>query len=120
VCTGLERAGKLPRGVVPRAIRRFVLIVDDEEMSRELVELHLRKLDAAPTAVADGSAAARRIGEKSRDIVLLDLAMPTMDGFETPSRLRSAGYHGPARRPFHAVNPAARRPRGCRRGLITS
>lgn len=66
----------------------LVLIVDDHEdgreLSAELLELHRFRVVQAP----DGLAALRREAELCPDVVLLDLAMPGMDGIEVARRLR--------------------------------
>lgn len=79
---------------VPQAIRRHVLVVDDEEMSRSLITLLLGKLNADSMAVAGGEEAVKAVQEGVYDLVLLDLAMPKLDGFGTLEALRQAGYQG--------------------------
>src|SRR5262249_11599625 len=65
-----------------------VLIVDDDPAVRELMS---RSLAAAGWAVADaanGRMALERLEQASPDLILLDLLMPEMDGFELLARLQ--------------------------------
>jgi signal transduction histidine kinase/ActR/RegA family two-component response regulator len=68
-----------------------VLVVDDLAHNRDiLVELLVEsRFDAR--AAADGSAALAMHSEWAPDLVLMDLLMEGMDGFETIRRMRSAG-----------------------------
>jgi DNA-binding response OmpR family regulator len=66
-----------------------VLYVDDDPILREFAQVHLTT-DVASVAVAeDGLAALERMEEVRPDVVLLDLEMPRMDGFEVLRRLRA-------------------------------
>jgi DNA-binding NtrC family response regulator len=64
-----------------------VLLVDDEDdFTATLAErMHERGLDVDVSS--SGPEAIERVGEKSYDAVVLDLAMPGMDGIETMKRL---------------------------------
>lgn len=68
-------------------MRALVLVVDDNEHNRE----YARQALAARwevRAAADGEAALRAVGERRPDLVLLDLSMPRIDGWEVLRRLR--------------------------------
>ncbi len=66
-----------------------ILYVDDDPILREFAQVHLTT-DAATVAVAeDGLAALERLDEAPPDVMLLDLEMPRMDGFEVLRRLRA-------------------------------
>ena len=60
-----------------------VLVVDDSAVSRKMV---IRSLppgwDVAITQASNGSEALAALGEKHHALVLLDLNMPVMDGYE--------------------------------------
>ncbi len=66
-----------------------VLTVDDEASNRELIrdalEMNGHTVEEAP----DGPEALRRIATRPPDVVLLDVAMPGMDGYEVCRRLRT-------------------------------
>lgn len=67
-----------------------ILIVDDHPMVREGLEAMLMSEDgfAVGALAADGEEAVRICGERKFDIVLCDIRMPRMDGFETLAKLR--------------------------------
>ena len=69
--------------------RETVLVIDDNLQNREVAEGHL--LSAGYTAVlADGGQSGlARFEEQRPDLILLDVVMPRMDGFETCRRLRA-------------------------------
>ncbi len=60
-----------------------VLIVDDSEMNRDLLSRRLSKMDLDLTEVCNGEEALQALKEHSFDLVLLDIMMPVMDGYET-------------------------------------
>jgi DNA-binding response OmpR family regulator len=65
-----------------------LLFVDDDPILREFAVVHL-STDKARVAVAgDGVQALEHLGRERFDLVLLDLEMPTMDGFEVLRRMR--------------------------------
>ncbi len=68
--------------------RRTVLVVDDEPHNRNLLTSLLGRLGFDVTEAANGAAALALADAHFPDIVLLDLLMPEMDGFEVARRLR--------------------------------
>jgi CheY-like chemotaxis protein len=77
---------------VPHAVPT-VLIVDDTRDARDMMARLLR-LDGYTCVTAEGGPEALRSVELNHpDIVLLDLMMPGMDGFEVLQRLRSDHRH---------------------------
>lgn len=80
---------------VPEAIKRSVLIVDDEQMSRNLLAVLFNKLHVTVQSAGDCANALKAARDEHFDLVLLDLSMPEPDGYETLDRLRRMGYHGP-------------------------
>lgn len=70
-----------------------VLVVDDSKDTTEMVSHLLEMGGANVTAVTSGFAALRVAGEQQFDVVLSDISMPGMDGFEFLSKLRALpGY----------------------------
>ena len=65
-----------------------VLVVDDSEDTAEMVQHLLEIGGASVCAATSGSEALRIAQEKQFDVVLSDISMPEMDGFEFLSRLR--------------------------------
>jgi PAS domain S-box-containing protein len=65
-----------------------VLIVEDDENSREVLRRSLDRQGWHVTETADGRAALEAVAAKAPALILLDLMMPEMDGFEFLSELR--------------------------------
>jgi signal transduction histidine kinase/CheY-like chemotaxis protein len=65
-----------------------VMIVDDDPMTREMLRRILSKRGWSVTEAADGSDALSVLGRTRPAVVLLDLMMPGMDGFEVLDAMR--------------------------------
>jgi len=65
-----------------------LLIVDDEAVIRQILERHFRSRGYEVDVASDGRAALERLAMARYDIVVTDLMMPVMDGFELLTRLR--------------------------------
>jgi CheY-like chemotaxis protein len=65
-----------------------VLLVDDEEVTHYLVRQLLPRTQYRLSIATDGTAALDRLIEQRPDVIVLDLAMPGMNGFELLRRLR--------------------------------
>jgi CheY-like chemotaxis protein/signal transduction histidine kinase len=77
--------------VVRRAIQPGageVLVVDDDDSTRELVARSLRHVGFTATEARDGEDALLRARLSTPAMIILDLVMPGMDGFEVLRRLR--------------------------------
>lgn len=66
-----------------------VLVVDDEAPNRELLRGVLERAGFAPTVVEGGRAAIDVATDRPPDLVLLDLLMPEVDGFQVVRALRA-------------------------------
>ncbi len=65
-----------------------ILIADDQASSRELVRTLLEHYGHHVTEAANGAEAVAKALEIQPDLVLLDLHMPALDGFQAAGRLR--------------------------------
>ena len=72
-----------------------VLVVDDELNIRELVQVALRFHGFTVTAAATGAEALRQAAEGRPDLVVLDVMLPDLDGFEVCRRIRAGGNDVP-------------------------
>jgi two-component system response regulator MprA len=72
-----------------------VLIVDDEPAVRAALDRALRLDGYDVTMAADGREALDRLADTRQDAVILDVAMPGVDGLEVCRRLRDAGDRTP-------------------------
>ncbi len=70
------------------AMSPTVLVVDDEPMVREVLSRYLVRDGFDVATAADGEEALVRFGEVEPDLVLLDLMLPRLDGYEVFLRLR--------------------------------
>lgn len=68
-----------------------VLVADDKESSRELVRTVLEHAGCVVEEAADGREALAKIMADSPNLVVLDLHMPGLDGFEVMETLRQDG-----------------------------
>ena len=66
-----------------------ILIVEDDPIIRQTVEYSLRRAGFAVTAVADGGIALETAAHARPDLVLLDLMLPGMDGYQIAEGLRA-------------------------------
>lgn len=72
-----------------------VLVVDDEENIRFLVESALQLAGMETAGAEDGRAGLKLAAEYRPDLVVLDVMMPELDGFEVLQRLRDSGSRTP-------------------------
>src|SRR5215470_11397840 len=68
---------------------RKVLIVDDDEISRYLVRSVIGNQDFSVTEACSGQEGLQRAAEESPDVMVLDLMMPDLSGFEVLDRLKA-------------------------------
>jgi diguanylate cyclase (GGDEF)-like protein len=66
----------------------MILVVDDDPDIARFVEVNLRSAGFDVSVATDGEEALRRAEEIRPDLVLLDVMMPRVDGFEVAQRLR--------------------------------
>lgn len=85
--TGTAIAGSGPDGEVSLQ-DCTVLVVDDDEASRQWFQVCLEADGYRAICVDSGLAALEKVAELRPDLILLDVLMPGMDGFETTRRLK--------------------------------
>ncbi len=66
------------------------LVVDDDRLLLRLIELNLGKAGLKVLLAESGNEALRLAREKNPDIILLDLMMPAMDGYEVMRLLKAS------------------------------
>jgi DNA-binding response OmpR family regulator/cellulose synthase/poly-beta-1,6-N-acetylglucosamine synthase-like glycosyltransferase len=81
-------AKALPLPIADR-IDASILVVDDEPMIRKVVGRGLTAAGCTVVYAADGEEALARLSEALPDLVISDVTMPRMDGFELVKRIRS-------------------------------
>jgi len=68
-----------------------VLVAEDTEMVRDLITILLMREKVEVTAVVDGTEAVEAAAAEAYDIILMDMNMPVMGGFEATRRIRQSG-----------------------------
>ena len=66
-----------------------VLVVDDNQENLELLQAYLEDLDCRTVPACDGLQALEIIADSAPDLVLLDVMMPKMSGFEVCKRIKN-------------------------------
>jgi DNA-binding response OmpR family regulator len=69
----------------------LILVVDDEPSINEVVSLYLRRAGYRVWVAQDGQQALDALDRDTPDLVVLDLMLPKVDGFEITRRLRAGG-----------------------------
>ena len=67
----------------------MVLLVDDNQQNLELMQAYLDDLPCRTETAMDGIEAMERIAQDRPDLVLLDVMMPRMSGFEVCQKIKS-------------------------------
>jgi chemotaxis protein histidine kinase CheA len=78
----------IARTVVRERSRRRVLVVDDSPIVRDLVSELLASVGLSVRVAGDGAAALQLLADEPADLIVCDVEMPVMDGFELLRRLR--------------------------------
>ncbi len=66
----------------------FIMVVDDDEEILSLVSQTLEQEGYDVATTPDGNSALKMAQERQPDLVLLDISMPKLDGFEVLRRMR--------------------------------
>lgn len=65
-----------------------VLVVEDDHVIRELLVVNLKMEGHEAVTAVDGSEALRAVADRVPDVVLLDMMLPGVDGWEVAARLK--------------------------------
>jgi CheY-like chemotaxis protein len=103
----LAEAGVLAPVIAPVPKRRLkVLLVEDNVVNRKLVSTILTKAGHDVVTASDGRAAIALYSDASPDVILMDLQMPIMGGYESATEIRRI-EKGPNRVPIIALTANA-------------
>ncbi len=83
--------------LAPQGAALRVLVVDDNAVNQQLFRAMLARLGHLPSLAENGEQALELVQQADVDVVLMDVHMPGIDGFETTARLRKLPL---ARQPF--------------------
>ncbi|MEX2582752.1 MAG: response regulator [Gemmatimonadota bacterium] len=102
--------GGIPPSAAPpssgRRRRKTILLVDDQPDEREIQRAMLEHLGYAVTEAEDGWAALELARRSTPDLVLLDIAMPRIDGLEVCRELRTDERTSQSRVLFYTASTA--------------
>ena len=71
-------------------VAKRILIVEDNEMNREVLTRCLERQGFEVLVAIDGRAGLRVADDEQPDLILMDLSMPEVDGWECARRLKAA------------------------------
>lgn len=67
-----------------------VLLIEDNELNRDMLSRRLRRRGYAVTCAADGASGVSQARADRPDLVIMDLGLPVMDGWEATRLLKGA------------------------------
>jgi PAS domain S-box-containing protein len=94
VADGIEPQLPAPHATPTTADNRRVVVVEDNEDASEALRALLELGGHRVSTVADGMEGVREVMEAKPDIALIDIGLPSLNGYEVAQRLRQAGHRG--------------------------
>jgi DNA-binding response OmpR family regulator len=98
-CTSVDKYGEMtPLHSTKQGIHKeqsmadeniVVLVVDDNEMNRDMLSRRLRRQEYEVEVAEDGEQALKMVKEKNYDLMLLDIMMPNISGYEVLERIKA-------------------------------
>jgi two-component system cell cycle response regulator len=79
-----DAKSKMERQKIP-----VILVVDDNQQNCELLQAYLEDVDCRTIPASDGLEALKIVAETPPDLILLDVMMPKMSGFEVCRRIKN-------------------------------
>jgi len=67
-----------------------ILLVEDNEMNRDMLSRRLEKRGYSVVIAVDGEQGLRMAEQEKPDLVLMDMSLPVLDGWEATRRLKAA------------------------------
>ncbi len=84
-----DQPDRLAEALLGETGDQCVLVVDDNEQNLELLQAYLEDLGCEIRAARDGVEALASIEAREPDLILLDVMMPRMSGFQACSRIKA-------------------------------
>jgi len=76
------------RGCEERCMAR-ILLVEDQEMNRDMLSRRLRKRGYEVAIAVDGAEGVEKARSEAPDLILMDMSLPVMDGWEATRTLKA-------------------------------
>jgi CheY-like chemotaxis protein len=67
-----------------------ILLVEDNELNRDMLSRRLMRKDYAVVCAVDGLEAVAMAASEQPDLILMDMRLPELDGWEATRRIKSA------------------------------
>lgn len=67
-----------------------ILLVEDNEMNRDMLSRRLERKGYQVVLAVDGESGVEMAGSQAPDLVLMDMSLPVLDGWEATRRLKAA------------------------------
>jgi two-component system, sensor histidine kinase and response regulator len=100
-------AAPISRQTVPKATRLRILLAEDNAINQKIASRLLQKAGHHVTLAPDGRQALAALDRENFDVVLMDVQMPEMDGFETTTAIRARERDNGKRLPIIAMTAHA-------------
>lgn len=94
----IRKSGEIassPHPKTPRKLVGRILLAEDSEDIRRVVQFLLKRLGLNPEIATNGLEAYEAARKSEFDLILMDMQMPEMDGYEATQALRREGYSKP-------------------------
>jgi len=66
-----------------------ILLVEDNEDNRDMLSRRLERKNFVVSLAVDGEEGVKKAGEESPDLILMDMSLPIMDGWEATQSLKN-------------------------------
>lgn len=80
---------KLKTDIIKGADVANILLVEDNELNRDMLSRRLQGQGYMVTIAVNGKDALEKVFEQRPDLILMDLSLPVMDGWEATRRLKA-------------------------------
>jgi CheY-like chemotaxis protein len=72
-----------------------ILLVEDNEMNRDMLSRRLERKGYSVIMATDGQQAVDMAASTPHDLILMDMSLPVLDGWEATRRIRATGSRTP-------------------------
>jgi CheY-like chemotaxis protein len=72
-----------------------ILVAEDNPSNQKLITILLQKMGVEVTIAEDGHKAVEKCGNETYDLILMDMQMPNMNGYDATRELRKKGIKSP-------------------------